>query len=235
MYTERGVCANRLRQECRQSAGHPETREPPWHHWAEGWCADHTQVTQGLFTWRQLGHNPDRHHKEHRPRSGQAQRGEIRKGTISFMTFSEVCWYDIETSLLVQYTSLTVAPSSSHLNVTIFCLIGANHWAVFPWHLSSLPDLVQPRVEGQSLHGRDPVEKTGEGAQIFQIYDTKEQHQVVLQHHNTLVHWWGRGGAVVANEGTLGRKPLQRHAVFSSTHCHLYSTEWGRACSRVHL
>lgn len=80
--TECGVCANRLWQERRQSAGHPQTQEPPRHHRIEGRRAAHTQVTQGLFTRRQLGHNPDRHHKEHRPCSGQAQRGEIRNTLV---------------------------------------------------------------------------------------------------------------------------------------------------------
>lgn len=75
---ERGVCANRLWKERRESAGHPQTREPPPHRGAEGRRADHPQVTQGLFTRRQLGHHPHGHHQEHRPRAGQAQRGEIR-------------------------------------------------------------------------------------------------------------------------------------------------------------
>lgn len=84
-------------------------------------------------------------------------------------------------SLLVQNSSLRVAVSTSYWNVPICCPIGANHRAVLPWHLSSLPDILQPRGEGQSLHGRGPVEKTGKGGQTFQTCDTKGQHQGVLQ------------------------------------------------------
>lgn len=52
--------------------------------------------------------------------------------------------------------------------------------------MSPLPDLLQPRVEGQSLHGGGLVEKTGEGGQPVQI----QQHQVVLLNVNIAVHCW---------------------------------------------
>lgn len=133
VFTERGVCANRLRKELRQSAGHPETREPPWHHRAEGWRADHPQVTQGLFTRRQLGHNPDGHHKEHRPRSGQAQRGEIRKGNYFIHDFVRgwLTWYWKLDSLLVQYLTLTVDPS--HLKRPTILSDRCKPLSSFPW------------------------------------------------------------------------------------------------------
>lgn len=137
LYTEHGVCANQLRQECCQSAGHPKTRELPWHHRAEGWCADHTQVTHGVFTWRQLRCNPNGHHKEHRPRSGQAQRGEIRNGPIAHITVPEVMLRFVDMmfkadSPLVQYI---IDSSLAHIPFKYHNIL-SDRWkplSSFPW------------------------------------------------------------------------------------------------------
>lgn len=122
-------------------------------------------------------------------------------------------------SLLVQYQKrLYFSPPTSYLHVTISCLIGANHWAVFPWHLSSLPDLFQPRVEGQSLHGRGPVEKTGEGGQTFQIYSMTLKSNIRV-FSCTLTHSCIAEGGVAVKllmKADRQEKPLHRHAVFLS-------------------
>lgn len=92
MCAECGVCANRLRQEHSEGAGHQKTGQPPRHHRAEGGRGAHAQITQGLSERRQLRHHPHRHHQEHCARTGQAQGGRMKNMAINhsraYATFS---------------------------------------------------------------------------------------------------------------------------------------------------
>ena len=98
---ERGVRANRLRQERSAGAGHQERGGAPLHHRAQSRRGDHTEDSQGLSGGRQLRHHPHRHHQEHRPRPGQDQGGRSPRGESLHYSLSQygqvhlsisLCW-----------------------------------------------------------------------------------------------------------------------------------------------